>query len=108
MPSSVMVFDSVLGEPRLEMFLEWLREHGIVTAVPEDDPDPRNIDVVLVPGVAFTADGRRLGQGGGWYDRFLAEVGDETVMIGVCFAEQVVSVVPQESHDISVHRVISA
>ena len=36
------------------------------------------------------------------------EVGDETVTIGVCFAEQVVSAVPQESHDISVHRVISA
>ena len=108
MPSSVMVFDSVHGEPRLEMFLEWLRERDIETAVPEDDPDPRNIDVVVVPGVAFTIDGRRLGQGGGWYDRFLAEVGDETVMIGVCFAEQVVSVVPQESHDISVHCVISA
>jgi 5-formyltetrahydrofolate cyclo-ligase len=106
-PSSVMVFDSVPGEPRLEIFREWLREHGIEIAVPEDDPNPRNIDVVVVPGVAFTADGHRLGQGGGWYDRFLSDVGGETVTIGVCFAEQVVSVVPQEPHDISVRRVIS-
>jgi len=107
-PSSVVVFDSVPGEPRLEIFREWLREDGIEIAVPEDDPNPRNIDVVVVPGVAFTADGHRLGQGGGWYDRFLSDVGDETVTIGVCFAEQVVSVVPQEPHDISVRRVISA
>ena len=108
MPSSVMVFDSVRGEPRLGIFREWLGEHDIEIAVPEDDPDPRNIDVVVVPGVAFTADGQRLGQGGGWYDRFLADVGDETVTVGVCFVEQVVSVVPQEPHDISVHHVISA
>lgn len=103
-----MVFDSVPGEPRLEIFRQWLSKHGIEIAVPEDDPEPRNIDMVVVPGVAFTADGHRLGQGGGWYDRFLADVGDETVTIGVCFTEQVVSAVPQEPHDISVHRVISA
>jgi len=107
-PSSVMVFDSVPGEPRLEIFREWLREHGIEIALPKDDPNPLNIDVAVVPGVAFTADGHRLGQGGGWYDRFLADVGDETATIGVCFQEQVVSAVPQEPHDISVHRVISA
>ena len=107
-PSTVMVFDSVPGEPRLEIFREWLSERGIEIAVPEDDPEPCNVDMVVVPGVAFTADGHRLGQGGGWYDRFLADVGDETVTIGVCFAEQVVSAVPQEPHDISVHRVISA
>ena len=107
-PSTVMVFDSVPGEPRLEIFREWLSEHGIEIAVPENDPNPRSIDVVVVPGVAFTVDGHRLGQGGGWYDRFLADVGDETVTIGVCFAEQVVSAVPQEPHDILVHHVISA
>lgn len=106
--STVMVFDPVPGEPCLEIFREWLTEHGIEIVVPEDDPNPRNVDVVVVPGVAFSADGHRLGQGGGWYDRFLTDVGDETVAIGVCFAEQVVSAVPQEPHDISVHRVISA
>ena len=108
MPSSVMVFDSVPGEPRLEMFCEWLREHDIRTAISEDDPDPRNIDVVVVPGVAFTAHGHRLGQGGGCYERFLTDVGHETVTIGVCFAEQAVSVVSQEPYDISMHRVIYA
>ena len=107
-PSSVMVFDSVPGEPRLRIFREWLSEHGIEIAIPEDDPNPRNIDVVVVPGVAFTADGHRLGQGGGWYDRFLADVGDETVTIGVCFVEQVVPALPQEPHDILLHRVLSA
>jgi 5-formyltetrahydrofolate cyclo-ligase len=61
--------------------------------------DPAVIDVVLVPGLAFTRDGRRLGQGGGFYDRFLPLLRPDCITVGVCFAEQVVDDVPTDAHD---------
>ena len=105
----VMVFDSVPGEPVTEPFIEWCREHGKRVHVPEDEPppDPLTIDVVIVPGTAFTRDGHRLGQGGGWYDRFLQTVRPDCVTIGVAFSEQILDEVPVEAHDIPVHAVVT-
>ncbi|MFT3852809.1 MAG: 5-formyltetrahydrofolate cyclo-ligase [Ilumatobacteraceae bacterium] len=68
--------------------------------------DADAVDLVLVPGVAFTTDGCRLGRGGGHYDRFLA--GCTAPKIGVCFAEQLVDALPVEPHDVRVHRVVAA
>jgi len=75
---------------------------------PTGDPvDPQEIDVVLVPGLAFTCDGRRLGQGGGFYDRFLPLVREDCVTVGVCFAEQIVDDLITEPHDRIVDLVIT-
>jgi 5-formyltetrahydrofolate cyclo-ligase len=65
------------------------------------------LDVVLVPGLAFTRDGRRLGQGGGFYDRFLDTVGASCVAAGVCFSAQLVEDVPCDAHDRHVDVVIT-
>lgn len=78
-------------------------------SVPEPTGDAcpvGEIDVVIVPGLAFTAGGARLGQGGGHYDRFLTTVTCPT--IGVCFTEQLVDALPGEAHDVGVHTVVSA
>jgi len=107
-PAVVMVFDSVKGEPLLDTFCDWLRAKGLAIVVPEDEPDPEVPDLIVVPGLAFTAAGHRLGQGGGWYDRFLPNINGRAKTVGVCFSEQVVEVLPQESHDVVVHQVISA
>jgi 5-formyltetrahydrofolate cyclo-ligase len=69
--------------------------------------DPIGLDLVLVPGLAFTRDGRRLGRGGGHYDRFLAELPGSCATIGVCFAEQILDDLPEESHDRRVGLVVS-
>ncbi len=61
--------------------------------------DPATIDLVLVPGLAFTRDGRRLGQGGGYYDRFLPLLRPDCVVCGVGFEVQVVEDLPSEPHD---------
>lgn len=55
-------------------------------------------DLVLVPGVAFDRRGRRLGRGGGHYDRALARAGG-AVAVGVGYAFQQVEEVPVEAHD---------
>ena len=69
--------------------------------------DPSEVDLVIVPGLAFTPDGARLGYGGGYYDRFLARHrGVPTV--AVCFAEQLVDELPTDTHDVPVQRVVSA
>ena len=61
-------------------------------------PLPLNrLDFMLVPGVAFDWNGRRLGRGRGYYDRLLAEFHGWTC--GVAFDEQIVEAVPGEPHD---------
>jgi 5-formyltetrahydrofolate cyclo-ligase len=61
------------------------------------------IDLVIVPGVAFTKEGKRLGYGGGYYDRFLK--GKKIQTIGICFESQIVGTIPTEEHDIEVDYV---
>ena len=63
------------------------------------------IDVAIVPGMAFDAEGYRLGRGKGYYDRFLAHV-PYLYKIGLCFSWQIVDCVPHDEHDIVMDEVI--
>lgn len=110
---TVMTFVPVPGEPDLATFVAWCRAEGKTVVVSEPSPsapppaDPATVDVVLVPGVAFTAGGLRLGQGGGWYDRFLARLRDDSVAIGVCFEPQLVDELPTAEHDAVLDLVVT-
>ena len=68
---------------------------------------PDTFDLVLVPGAAFTANGERLGRGGGFYDRILSTPGFRAFKVGVCFDRQVLESIPVEPHDQKVHRVVT-
>ena len=57
------------------------------------------LDFILLPGVAFTNKGERLGYGGGFYDRLLAKLPHHPVLAAGAFAMQVVEEIPQESTD---------
>ena len=103
----VLVFETIPGEPETAPFVEWCRANDVAVAVPDDEPDPSWPDVVIVPGLAFTAAGDRLGQGGGWYDRFLADVRPGCRTIGVGFVEQIVDTLPVEVHDIRLDHVVT-
>jgi 5-formyltetrahydrofolate cyclo-ligase len=63
------------------------------------------IDLVVVPAVAFDAKGRRLGRGGGYYDRFIKKL-THAELVGVGYDFQLVEEVPAARHDQHVHRII--
>ncbi len=66
-----------------------------------------SIDAVIVPGVAFDECGRRLGYGGGYYDRLLPTLRPNCLRIGVAFDEQLLEEIPAEDHDARVHLVVT-
>ena len=67
---------------------------------------PRDVGLWLVPGLAFTADGKRLGYGGGWYDRLLADAAPTARKLGVAFPFQIVPDLPSTATDIRLDGVI--
>lgn len=69
---------------------------------------PQDVSVWIVPGLAFTKDGKRLGYGGGWYDRLLAAAAKNALKIGVAHEFQLVDDLPGEQHDILLDRVVTA
>lgn len=66
------------------------------------------IDLMIVPGVAFTLRGERLGRGKGFYDRYLSREGFRAQCIGVGFRHQLLQELPTEPHDHTMHRIITA
>lgn len=69
---------------------------------------PDRFDLVLVPGLAFSPRGERLGHGRGYYDRMLARLARHIdVRTGLCFACQVVPVVPVSDHDVAMDVVVT-
>lgn len=103
----VLVYDSIVGEVETAGLVAWCLARGIETAVPEDGVDAAWPDVIIVPGTAFTTQGERVGQGGGWYDRFLPGRRDDAVLIGVAFAPQIVESLPTEEHDVVLDLVVT-
>ncbi|MCQ2466349.1 MAG: 5-formyltetrahydrofolate cyclo-ligase [Clostridia bacterium] len=69
---------------------------------------PNDIDLILVPAVAYTQDGSRLGQGGGYYDRYLNHYGADKrpIAVGICYDFQVYSALPVEEHDYTVDYIL--
>ena len=67
-----------------------------------------NIDLVIVPGLAFDKQGNRLGRGKGFYDRFLNRLPKKTLTIGLAFNFQVQDSIPHSSGDLPVKKVLSA
>ena len=79
-----------------------------------EEPDPMvhppvissSLDLILCPGLAFTKEGKRLGRGGGFYDRFLATV-PNAVKMGVCVDAQLINELPVEEHDVKMTHLLT-
>ena len=75
---------------------------GSLRKISSDD-----IDLVIVPGVAFDGKKTRLGRGKGYYDRFLKKLLSRTTTIGICFDFQLLKDLPRNAHDFPVSEVIT-
>jgi len=68
---------------------------------------PDTIDLILVPGLAFSKGRQRLGRGGGFFDRLLGGRASQAFKLGICFSFQVVDTMPSESHDAIMDAVVT-
>ncbi len=82
---------------------------GVWEPVPARAPALRTnaLTVVLVPGMAFSRSGERLGRGGGYYDRLLHEVGLKARIIGVAIDSLLGDSLPMEPHDQRVQEIVT-
>lgn len=96
-----MIFKEITSFDQLEMvymnLCEPKRERKITLS--------NEIDLLIVPGLAFNYQGLRVGFGGGYYDRYLENFRGKT--ISLAFTEQIVESLPHENHDIPVKKVIT-
>ena len=68
---------------------------------------PEEIELMVVPGVAFDLYGHRLGYGKGYYDRFFSGREQHTVLIGLCHDFQICGKLPAEQHDIRMNHLVT-
>ncbi len=84
-----------------------VRRHGVREPLGGGIIAPDDLAAVLVPGVAFDLDGRRLGRGGGFYDRALGALPRSVRRVGVCFDAQLTERVPVGTHDAAVDAIVT-
>jgi 5-formyltetrahydrofolate cyclo-ligase len=111
-----------VASPRVDLAARMLSLHRIADLARDVAPGYRHIpeplshcpvvagadvDWVLVPGVAFDAAGRRLGYGGGYYDRLLPLLPSRASRIAGAFEAQIVAAVPFGPHDLTVDAIVT-
>lgn len=108
--------------PRVDTNARMLELHRVLDPAEDVDagyrgiPEPRascpviapaSVEWVLVPGVAFDRQGRRLGYGGGFYDRLLPLVATGTPRVAAAYSVQLVDRVPSAPHDMTVDTIVT-
>lgn len=97
-----MCFRTLTAFNQLESVFYGLLEpvEALTEAVPKEE-----IDLMIVPGLAYARNGYRLGFGGGYYDRYLSTYKGKTVSLA--FHTQIVPTIPIDQHDIPVAKIIT-
>lgn len=80
-------------------------DFGVPIRLPKEKAKQVVPQVLLIPGLAFSKKGHRLGRGKGFYDRYLEKY--DGIKVGICFSEQLKSFVPYEEHDVMMDYVIT-
>jgi 5-formyltetrahydrofolate cyclo-ligase len=74
---------------------------------PGKEVAPRELDLVMVPGVGFTRDGARMGNGQGYYDRLLGQVRPDAALIALAYECQLFPELAVSAHDVYMDKVIT-
>jgi 5-formyltetrahydrofolate cyclo-ligase len=74
---------------------------------PDKEVAPQDLDVVMVPGVGFSREGARMGNGQGYYDRLLAHVRPDCPLIAVCYESQLFDDLIVGPHDVFMDKVVT-
>ena len=111
---SVILFSPLPSEPiitPLKLDCEARKAHCFtIPQSPRSEAElqlPETIDLILVPGIAFSKDRHRLGRGGGFFDRLLAGRAKDAFKLGICFSFQLLDTIPTEPHDIVMDAVVT-
>lgn len=91
-PGDLMTEGRIVPQPRVS-------HDGIIA--------PDEMDLFIVPGVAFDQSGNRIGMGGGYFDRLLALASSKSTLFGLAYGFQVLAHLPTEPHDIPVDYVLT-
>ena len=83
-------------EPKLEL-----------RALPAKRVEVREIDLVMVPGVAFDRTGARMGHGKGYYDKLLEHARSDTPLVALAFECQLFPEIPTQSHDVFMDKIVT-
>ncbi len=110
-----LCFPRVEGENSMQAYLMHIEDTCILSAwgIPEPKPETRkkiqakDIDLILIPLLAFDAHGNRVGYGKGFYDRFLMDCRPNALKIGLCLDEAVQRIDDVEPHYIPLDLCIS-
>jgi 5-formyltetrahydrofolate cyclo-ligase len=66
-----------------------------------------DLDLVVLPGIAFDRQGNRIGRGLGFYDNLLRKASTRIKLVGLCFSENLEEEIPSESHDVKMDVVVT-
>ena len=67
----------------------------------------RTLDLIMVPGVAFTREGARMGHGKGYYDKLLQHARADAPLVALAFECQLFPEIPVQAHDIYMDKIIT-
>ena len=119
---TVAFYSAIGDEVPVEAVAEAVRERGARAVYPvvagaelELAPDVARpervgvgeVDLFVVPALLFDRAGRRLGRGGGHYDRLLARRRADAWVVGICYEDRVIAELPEDPWDVRVHVVVT-
>lgn len=84
-----------------------LEPHAELRSVPRKKVDVRDLDLVMVPGVAFDRRGARMGHGMGYYDKLLHKARGDAPLVALAFECQLFAEVPTDKHDIFMDKILT-